>query len=260
MNMLMDEIYAQALRTVLVDQVSASAASARSRRRWRRVGSGIAILALVGGGTAYAAGAFRGPPLPGGPAVTNLATAVSVTGSGTQSVPLGAPPAGANRIELTLTCLTPGTFRFADGASVTCVASDMGRSSPTTYSLPLRPGQTSTTITAAPSTRWRLTASYAHVTTTGWAVNAHGQTYGVANAHGTPDLLAAIATNGKQGYIDVAQLRTAEGPMPTSPAQALQQQAHRKAVTIPVYESDGTTVIGRFVITASSATTTITNP
>ncbi|HWC21262.1 MAG TPA: hypothetical protein VG502_03085 [Flexivirga sp.] len=71
-------------------------------------------------------------------------------------------------------------------------------------------------------------------------------TYGVTNDRGQePDLIAVVATNGKQGYVHAAEL---DGPAPTSPAQAQkwsrQDQGHIHSV--PVYASDGTTKIGDF--------------
>jgi hypothetical protein len=87
-----------------------------------------------------------------------------------------------------------------------------------------------------------------------WPTNAKGQTYGSgldANAAtGEPDLIAAWATNGKQGYV----LRTdLDGPMPTSPSQAIAMNTAPPR-TIPVYESDGVTQIGVFVVGGASAT------
>lgn len=87
---------------------------------------------------------------------------------------------------------------------------------------------------------------------THWSTNAHGQTFGSAlkavSPADEPDLIQAIATNGHTGYV----YRTAlEGDMPTTPAQALAQQAAEEGhdQTVPVYESDGVTQIGVFVIT-----------
>ncbi|MGH3626618.1 MAG: hypothetical protein ACRDRL_04145 [Sciscionella sp.] len=258
MNVHMDATYAAALRATLVEQVNRSRVSSR-RRRWRYGGAGLLALAVAGGGTAFAAGAFRG--LPGSNAVTQVASAVTVVGTGTRSVDLGRPPANANSITMRLTCLTAGTFGFSDGASVTCSQQDLGTpTAVTTYTVPVRLGQTTTTITASPGEHWRLTASYAHVTTTPWAVNAHGQTYGVVNSRGIPDLIAAVATNGKIGYIYASQVAHAEGPMPTSPQQALEQQAHPKpAVRIPVYLSDGFTIIGQFVVGGGTGTPVLTS-
>ena len=93
------------------------------------------------------------------------------------------------------------------------------------------PGSTSITITADPGTEWSVTAQYASRSTTPWEVNANGQTYGVPNENGVPDLSAAQATNGKQGYILDKELLTMDHPG-----------------FINVYESDGSTVIGKFPI------------
>jgi hypothetical protein len=81
-----------------------------------------------------------------------------------------------------------------------------------------------------------------------WPTNARGQTYGSdadANAEtGEPDLIAAYATNGKQGYV----LRTdVELPPPSNPSEAIAQNTVGPR-TIPVYLSDGVTQIGVFVI------------
>ena len=85
---------------------------------------------------------------------------------------------------------------------------------------------------------------------TEWGVNAKGETFGVETVNGSPDLLAVIATNGKTGYAYVAGMNSAWGPQPTSPEHALQMQEERagQTVSVPVYESDGETVIGEFVM------------
>jgi hypothetical protein len=86
-----------------------------------------------------------------------------------------------------------------------------------------------------------------------WPTNAKGQTYGSgldATADtGEPDLIAAWATNGRQGYV----LRTdLDGPMPTSPSQAVAMNSAPPR-TIPVYDSDGVTQIGVFVVGGAAA-------
>lgn len=81
--------------------------------------------------------------------------------------------------------------------------------------------------------------------------NASGLTYGsslwATRPEDEPDLIAAEATNGKAGYVYATDL---EGPEPSSPAEALAQQAANmgKTRTIPVYEANGRTVIGEFII------------
>jgi hypothetical protein len=64
----------------------------------------------------------------------------------------------------------------------------------------------------------------------------------VANDNGTPDLIAAIATNGKTGYVYARDL---EQPAPTTLQSGTPPGQTR---TIPVYTSDGETEIGQFLI------------
>ncbi|MGV8083237.1 MAG: hypothetical protein AB2L09_06370 [Coriobacteriia bacterium] len=89
---------------------------------------------------------------------------------------------------------------------------------------------------------------------TDWPKNAKGLTYGNAlfakSLEDEPDLQAAWATNGKLGYAYKADLY---GPVPSSPEEALRLQAENagKDIVIPVYEVDGETQIGVFVIQGS---------
>lgn len=183
-------------------------------------------------------------PLPGGDIVTPLADPVTVSGSGTQTVHLGVPPQGTDGIDVHLTCLTVGYFEFSDGAAMECRAADIGtRTASGIYRLPATAETRDTTITAAPGQRWRITATYIKATVTEWGVNDRGQTYGVQNASGTPDLVAAMATNGEEGYVFATELT---GPQPANPSEAATFQP--TARTIPVYESDGVTQIGVFTV------------
>lgn len=243
----MSEMFAVALRDLLVEQVQSSTGPRRSRFSGPRASTvrvGVAlIIAVSGGGIAYATGVFA--TTPGGPFVTNLAQPVTVTGIGTQTVQLGTQPAGTNAIAISFRCLTAGDFTFADGSSVRCATADLAGSQANTITgtMPIAAGQNSTTITAAPGARWRLTATYSTVTTTAWGVNASGQTYGIANQHGTPDLVAVVATNGHIGYVYATQLTS---PAPTSPSQAVAEN-NSPPKTLTVYDSDGKTPIGKFI-------------
>jgi hypothetical protein len=247
MNVQLDEAFSAALRDLLVEQVQQANHPHRWLARPRRwiVGAGaVLILAVTGGGIAYATGAFTST-LPGGNAITDRAAPVSATGIGTGSVKLGARPRGATSLYLAFTCLSPGDFTFADGASVHCARGDIGqRSAQVTYTMKIAAGQDSTRITATAGARWRLLATYVAVTTTAWGVNASGQTYGVQNRRGTPDLLAVIATNHRAGYVYAHQLNP---PPPRTLKQALaQNEAGPKQLT--VYKSDGQTPIGKFIL------------
>jgi hypothetical protein len=215
----MDEMFAAGLRELLVEQVRARP---RATPRWGRSGrlvpaiAAACVLAVGGGGLAYATGAFTGPP--GGQTLTYLSPTVNVTGTGTQTVQLGPHPQGANSIRMIFTCLTSGEFHFADGAGVTCSLADPrpSRRATSVYTMAIAPRQDTTTIKAGPHAHWRLVVRYVRAKTTAWGVNASGQTYGVPNHSGTPDLIAVIATNHRHGYAFAAKLddgptrRTAE--------------------------------------------------
>ncbi len=246
----MDPDFCEALRTALVETVESSA---RARRRWRwRVGSGMFVgLTLVAGGVAVATGLFS---LPGAPVDTTLGNIVTATRTGSATINIGVPPAGANDLSLTLTCLTPGKFNFPNGSSETCDAADVGqraRLSQASEVVPITPGADSVSIDASPNASWTLQAMYVNRVTTSWGTNANGQTYGVANQNGTPNLIAVAINQGRtQGYVKASDLNCASGGDPSSPAQALawQQQNANRNITIPAYESDGTTIIGEFVL------------
>jgi len=250
MTVQMDETFAAAVRDLLIEQVQEAGSSSRVVRpakRWIAAAGGVLALAVAGGGIAYATGAFTTPP--GGDAVTKLAPPVTASGTGTQTVALGTPPAGTTAIDIAFTCLTAGDFTFADGAAVKCDSADARSQSPpiATYTLSIAPGQDSTRITATPGSRWRLVATYASVTTTAWGVNASGQTYGVQNQHGVPDLVAVTATNHRSGYVYANKL---DPQPPKTIAQALAQN-NTSPRRLTVYESDGKTPIGEFVVGAN---------
>lgn len=245
----MDDIFGQGLRTILVEQVNAAApARARLHRWW--VGAGIfAGLGLAGAVGAAAAGLFT---LPGGNFTTELAAPTEGVHTGTQTVDLGPAPEGTTHISTELTCLSAGTLYWEDGASMGCSSEDIG-SPPALYTTPLKPGQHSTEIrTSDPEVRYRLKATYVKQTATEWAVNENGQTYGVVNDTGSPDLIAVIATNGKSGYAYRADMDVQ--PAFKTPADALAwQETHQgNSFSLPVYASDGQTIIGEFIIGGGS--------
>jgi hypothetical protein len=80
-----------------------------------------------------------------------------------------------------------------------------------------------------------------------YPTNASGDTFGPNKPLvEEPDLMAVMATNGKVGYCYRTDL---EGPMPTSPAEAIaSNERSLRGHTIPVYESDGVTQIGVFQV------------
>ena len=244
-----DPAYREALLAQLRRQVRRE-----KRPIWRRPGTLttaglIAGVAIAGTATAAAAGVIG---LPGARATTPLGQAIVQQHQGSATIDLGAVPKGATNIAVEFWCLSPGTFMLNDGSKVTCKASDVGSQSSAT--LPLGSNPSTTAVSTAPDASWRISVAYVNQTTTPWAVNAHGQSYGVENEHGTPDLVAVQSTSGKDGYVLSKALRDADGTTAaqqfTSPQDALrwQEEMAGKTVTLPVYLSDGTTQVGEFVI------------
>lgn len=88
--------------------------------------------------------------------------------------------------------------------------------------------------------------------------NANGETYGYgiqAESIGCePDLIAATGVDGTNGYVRGSDL---EGPIPTSPEEALAMQSSEGRY-IPLYESDGEKVIGEFYISPPASDTPMT--
>lgn len=246
MTIKMDETFASNLRAALVERVEATPARHRKAQRNLALGAALGVLLIGGGGVAVATGVL---PLPGADVVTPVASSVTQSGTGTGTVELGSPPAGATVIDIKLTCLTAGTFQTDDGATLVCESADPENGT-MIWHLPVVPGQHSTTIRAGAGQKWHLVATYSDVTTTQWGKNADGLTYGVANDNGTPDLLAVIATNGKTGYV---YSRDLQAPEPTS----LQTGASTsKPLQLPVYTSDGHTVVGQFITNGAPAAST----
>ena len=208
----------------------------RNQRRARRLAF---VLGTVAGAALLTGGAIVASGFPGETTTTPIGSVVTGTYTGTARVELGVAPAVADVVILDVTCVEGHgviTVPLSGGLGGDAVEWDCDvRPDPTHIvngKLP-EPGSTSITITADPGTQWTVTARYGTTSTTEWGVNANGQTFGVPNENGTPDLSPALATNGKVGYIfnrDVLSLGVGvEG-------------------FINVYESDGTTVIGQFFI------------
>lgn len=189
-------------------------------------------------------------PLPEATTAIDLSEPVTVTGTGTSTVELGSRPEGATAANVSVVCLTAGRIVYPNGASAVCdePASDNEIADPRSANyilIDLAPGQTSLRFRARADVGWKVVASYVRTETSEWGVNAKGETFGVQRHGKSPDLIAVYATNGKQGYAYVKDL---DWPVPTSPADARAQQEANEGRTrsIPVYESDGETLIGEY--------------
>ncbi|MBS2939660.1 hypothetical protein KDN32_18120 [Nocardioides sp. J2M5] len=257
-----------------------AAVERRARRRARTTAAavtGVVAAVVVAGGTAVltagtpttgtgptdlatqppspsrSAGIDTSQPLPGATTAVPLGDAVVVTRTGTSTVELGPRPTGATAARVSVACLTAGRIAYPDGSSVECdgPASDAEVADPATNNyaiVDLPAGRTSLTFTARDGVGWKVVAAWVRTETSEWGVNAKGETYGVQRDGRSPDLLAVVTTDGRQGYAYVEELDG--GPPPTSPADALAQQEADAGVrrSVPVYESDGETLIGEFLV------------
>jgi len=246
----MDPVFTEALRGVLAETVEESS---RVRRRWgwRLGASMLGGLVLVGGGVALAAGVFSAP---GAPIDTQLGNFASATRNGTATIDLGPRPATANDLSLKLTCDSAGTFTFPNGSSLSCGATEV--SNPpilrtASEIVPLSTGVDNVTITTSTNASWTLQIAYVNQVTTSWGVNASGKTFGVQNQQGTPDLLAVVINGGEtDGYVESSELNCAGGGdvQTLAEARTWDKVSANRSVSIPVYQSNGTTVIGTFVV------------
>jgi hypothetical protein len=83
-----------------------------------------------------------------------------------------------------------------------------------------------------------------------YQINDNGQTYGSAMLESTkgyePDLISAIGIDESEGYVYATDLN---GTVPNTPEEAIELMAHRSdSREIPLYKSDGKTIIGIFRI------------
>lgn len=241
----MDPVFAAAVERELATLGDGKSRLERRQRRTRTLSLLVGGIALVGAITGAAAVVTQ---LPGTTTTTPLNSSVSVTRTGTATIDLGPAPAHASAVILHIQCLSTGQIRFAtlpqgpdQGPSSVEMPCTGTKPTPTNSNhttakdVMLPPaGSTSITVTATPGTKWTATASYASQAISPWKVNAHGQTYGVDNKNGEPDLQAAQATNGKLGYIYTKDIFNPDRQPPT------------------VYASDGTTVLGHLDIESDS--------
>lgn len=239
-----DPAYSAGVRNLLIET-----ATPRTSKRRHRIWIGISLvvgLSVLGAGGAVAANYL----LPGADIVTDTSTSHTIAGVGPSDISIGSAPAGTNSLETSLACLSTGTLTWPDGSSMNCTSTD-DANHPGSASIPWSHTRTVFKLGATAGTRWRLTYTFSRHQPTSFATNAAGQTYGIDGSNRHPDLIAALATNGRQGYINAKEQAAADPcRSPKNPAAAVKctDDNSGKTFTIPVYESDGTTKIGVFTI------------
>jgi hypothetical protein len=189
--------------------------------------------------------------LPGADLNVPLSAPLITEGTGTTSIELGPRPDGATGVSTDLRCLSAGTFTWPSGASLTCNAEDAARALDAPESpgnvVDLRPGQTRIVIEADAGASLWISTTYVRTEPTEWAVTASGETYGVPNDRGQPDLIGTAASEG--GEVRYARAEDlGGGDLPANPDEAMEWTRNGELYSVPTYRVDGRTIVGTFEI------------
>lgn len=204
----------------------------RLQRQQRRVRTATTLVAVAAVAVTTSAAALVASGLPGATTTSALGAETTATHTGPARIDMGTAPAGAGAVIVDLTCrndvgmVQVQTRQGSSGLSCTSGGSVRIPDA----RLPSR-GSTQFGVEASPATEWTATVQYASAVTSAWGVNARGQTYGVENADGHPDLVPATADDGRKGWALWTEWSAAE-----------------ESGTVDVYESDGSTVIGHATV------------
>ncbi|MCS5716156.1 hypothetical protein NVV95_16540 [Herbiconiux sp. CPCC 205716] len=241
----MDPLFAAGFREALTDHVG-KRRSPRRRFAWAGVGL-LSLIAVSGAGVATAS--LTAPP--GAPVFASLSSPVSATFTESGVLSLGAPPAEATSISFSAVCGSEGTFWVANYGGISCSANQLGAVKRGVVDLSLWQ-QSTLNIELDPGLEVDVTAAFSREVQTEWGTNQAGETYGAQKQNQMADLAAATATNGQRGYVRVSEVDAAM----IDPTQATMEDVQRYLDSgegradrfVPVYESDGTTVVGEYLI------------
>lgn len=174
------------------------------------------------------------------------------------------PPDGATHVRVSHTCVTAGTVRFGQDAGGNNGSSSCSADGIAAIGSGSRPGSwmdydlaqgMTLYIDSDPGAASLFTLQYVNHIETAWGVNEAGETFGNhKEGAGEADLMSATATNGERGYIRKTELHFVDGTTAMEGFTSLgdagrwQEATAGKSYSIPVYESDGVTVIGEFAV------------
>lgn len=239
MNSTVDPRYAAELRRELVELASAPASS--RPRRAALIGGGV-VAALALGGTVAVAGLRPAGQVADRP----LATSLIINGVGPARVVLPDAPDKAVYVRVELACFegtrcaTPGgSVEGADDGTVMIQRDAL----PLTDTVDPQNAQALAAVDPAsgfdvgvdPGSRWRLYAVFTDTLNPSLASLASGRTLGIPGNDAPPDLVPAVSTQGRAGWVDYSLLTGRDQP---ELAEGTRQ------APIPVYDEDGVTQIG----------------
>lgn len=226
------DMHPAAAETIRAELAAIGTGRSRLQQRQRRVRVTSSLIAVAAVAITTSAAAIVAAGLPGSTTTSAFGkTTTTTTYTGPALIDIGRAPEGANAVIVDITCMNDVGMVTAptdEGDAGFHCRDNRGRTARFLNGQLPAEGTTTISIGASPGTQWKATVQYGSAATSAWAVNANGQTYGVENASGHPDLVPARADNGRKGWALYSQWYEAEKPE-----------------TVNVYESDGTTVIGQ---------------
>lgn len=232
----LDPVFAAALRSELTSLPAAKP----SRRRLA------AMVACFLGAITFGGVAVATLLPPGEVATAPLAAPVIVNGVGPATVPMPAAPQGAVYLRLELACFDgPRCFTAGGGVEgphegplvqrdALPLTARADEANPQRLD-PMDPAR-GVVVDVEPETHWRLYAVYTDGLNPEPAPVGNGMTLGIPSNTTMPDLIPAVATNGKAGWVRYSLLISEA--QPTLTADGVEQPP------IPVYDTDGLTMIG----------------
>lgn len=197
---------------------------------------------------------------PGAPIVSLLGEPVTAAVPGTSEVPLTERPDGATHARVVVTATHAGGLSFGTDPGGNNTSISGGVESATWFDFPLDGTVRALYIDASDGFEGTVVVQFVSYLPTMLGVNARGETYGVGESVGSPDLVLAEGTapDGSRvtGYVrasDLAWSSPDHHGMPSSPEEALAwqtetQEKYPNGWTLALFESDGVTEIGRFQV------------
>ncbi|OII31572.1 hypothetical protein BIU98_07265 [Curtobacterium sp. MMLR14_010] len=234
------DMHPDAAATIRDELASIGTPGSRLQRAQRRTRVTASVVGVAAVALATSAAALVVTGMPGSTATDALGSTTTVTRTGPALVDIGRAPETAGAVIVDVTCLSDSgmvqvsTGDGTTGAGVSCSGDGQHRLHVVDGQLPAA-GTTTFPVSSSPGTRWHAVLQYASSVTSRWSVNAKGQTFGIENQHGHPDLVPGRADDGRLGWVLWSETAGADQPG-----------------TVDVYESDGETVIGHHTAEAGT--------
>ncbi|WP_423918885.1 hypothetical protein ACPEEZ_11320 [Frigoribacterium sp. 2-23] len=240
----LDPVFATAVEAALRNEVDAARGASRPWwRRHRKLAIALPLAALALGGASAATAAVLGAP--GSVITATHGTPIIETHAGRATIALDSLPQGTSTLEVEIGCLSRGTVTVVGLTTITCDQSlvDAAATDGATEGGNMSADRTHLDVIATPGTQWTIRIAATDEDTVPWATNSHGQSYGLTNEHGRPDLIATTGTD-PHGNPIAGYTHRADTPEAIPSPSAGAQTPPSRALDIPLYAVDGTTRIG----------------